>query len=114
VALWSPPLAIPAPRSGESARNSRCLTQGCGGSFVRGGGAAVQGVKGREFDRVFVILDDSEARGFMFSYEKLLGAKPFSEEDKRKIAEGTETGINRSRRLLYVTCTRAKKSLALR
>jgi DNA helicase-2/ATP-dependent DNA helicase PcrA len=72
-----------------------------------------QGVKGRQFDRVFVILDDSEARGFMFSYEKLLGAKPLSPEDKKRIAEGTETGIDRTRRLLYVTCTRAQKSLAL-
>ncbi|KKL62379.1 hypothetical protein LCGC14_2185780, partial [marine sediment metagenome] len=34
-----------------------------------------QGVKGLEFLRVMVILDDEEARGFLFSYEKLFGAK---------------------------------------
>jgi DNA helicase II / ATP-dependent DNA helicase PcrA len=67
-----------------------------------------QGVKGLEFERVLVVLDDSEAKGFMFSYERLLGAKPSTET-----AAGGETGIDRTRRLLYVTCTRAQKSLAL-
>ena len=34
-----------------------------------------QGVKGLEFDRVMVLMDDGEARGFMFGYEKFFGAK---------------------------------------
>lgn len=72
-----------------------------------------QGVKGLEFDRVLVIMDDSDARGFMFSYEKVLSAKPLSDRDKKNLAEGNETGRDRTQRLLYVTCTRAKKSLAL-
>lgn len=72
-----------------------------------------QGVKGLEFDRVIVILDDSDARGFLFSYDKLFEAKPLSDTDRRHLADGTEGGITRTRRLLYVTCTRAKKSLAL-
>lgn len=72
-----------------------------------------QGVKGLEFDRVLVILDDSDARGFLFSYDKLFEAKPLSNTDRKHLAEGTEGGITRTRRLLYVTCTRAKKSLAL-
>lgn len=72
-----------------------------------------QGVKGLQFDRVLVVLDDSEARGFLFSYEKLFGTKPPSDDDRKKAAEGIETGIDRTRRLLYVTCTRAKESLAL-
>ncbi|MGO6819810.1 UvrD-helicase domain-containing protein [Rhizobium brockwellii] len=72
-----------------------------------------QGVKGLEFDRVLVILDDSDARGFLFSYDKLFEAKPLSDTDRRHLEEGTEGGITRTRRLLYVTCTRAKKSLAL-
>ncbi len=67
-----------------------------------------QGVKGLEFDRVLVVLDDSEAKGFLFSYEKLLGVKATAER-----SDGGETGIDRTRRLLYVTCTRAQKSLAL-
>lgn len=72
-----------------------------------------QGVKGLEFDRVLVVLDDSEARGFLFSYEKLFGAKPLSDQDRKNAGEGADTGIDRTRRLLYVTCTRAEKSLAL-
>lgn len=32
-----------------------------------------QGVKGLEFPRVLVIMDDTEARGFQFKYEKLFG-----------------------------------------
>ncbi len=72
-----------------------------------------QGIKGLEFPRVMVILDDNEARGFMFSYDKLLGAKLPTETDKRNMREGKETAIERTRRLLYVTCSRAKRSLAV-
>jgi len=68
-----------------------------------------QGVKGLEFDRVLVIIDDSEAKGFMFSYDKLFGVKKLSETDINNMAEGKETSINRTQRLFYVTCTRAKK-----
>jgi DNA helicase II / ATP-dependent DNA helicase PcrA len=72
-----------------------------------------QGVKGLEFERVLVILDDSDARGFLFSYDKLFEAKPLSDTDRKHLADITDGGISRTRRLLYVTCTRAKKSLAL-
>jgi DNA helicase-2/ATP-dependent DNA helicase PcrA len=72
-----------------------------------------QGVKGLEFPRVMLILDDEEARGFMFSYDKLFGAKPLSDTDKKNISDGKETSIDRTRRLFYVTCSRAEKSLAI-
>lgn len=72
-----------------------------------------QGVKGLEFERVLVILDDSDARGFQFSYDKLFEAKPLSDADRQHLAGGTDGGTTRTRRLLYVTCTRAEKSLAL-
>lgn len=72
-----------------------------------------QGVKGLEFDRVMVIMDDAEARGFMFGYEKLFGAKDATATDIKNIQEGKETGVDRTRRLFYVTCSRAEKSLAL-
>lgn len=61
-----------------------------------------QGVKGLEFDRVMVIMDDEEARGFLFKYEDLFGGK----------APGDKT-VETTRRLFYVTCSRAKRSLAL-
>lgn len=72
-----------------------------------------QGVKGLEFDRVMVIIDDSEARGFMFSYDKLFGVKALSDTDMKHMAAGEETSVERTQRLFYVTCTRAKHSLAV-
>lgn len=72
-----------------------------------------QGVKGLEFERVLIILDDSDSRGFLFSYDKLFEAKPLSDTDRKHLADSTDGGITRTRRLLYVTCTRAEKSLAL-
>lgn len=60
-----------------------------------------QGVKGLEFPRVMVVMDDHEARGFLFNYEKLFGS-------------GADDGQTAStRRLFYVTCSRAERSLAL-
>lgn len=72
-----------------------------------------QGIKGREFPRVMVIIDDEDARGFMFSYEKLFGVKEKSETDLKNESGGIETTIDRTRRLLYVTCSRAENSLAI-
>jgi DNA helicase II / ATP-dependent DNA helicase PcrA len=61
-----------------------------------------QGVKGLEFDRVMVIMDDKEARGFLFKYEDLFGGK----------GAGDKT-VESTKRLFYVTASRAKESLAL-
>ena len=66
-----------------------------------------QGVKGLEFDRVMVIIDDSEAKGFLFSYDKLFGVKKLTETDIRHIEAGEESSVDRTQRLFYVTCTRA-------
>ena len=60
-----------------------------------------------------VLMDDAEARGFMFGYEKLFGAKDLTPIDVKNEAEGRDNSIRRTRRLFYVTCSRAKKSLAL-
>lgn len=72
-----------------------------------------QGVKGLEFDRVMLIMDDEESRGFSFSYDKLFGAKELSRTDTENLANGIETGIDKTRRLFYVACSRAKQSLAI-
>ncbi len=72
-----------------------------------------QGVKGREFPRVMVVVSDEEARGFMFNYDKLFGAKEKSKTDLEHEAAGEETTVDRTRRLFYVTCSRAEKSLAV-
>ena len=75
--------------------------------------ATHQGVKGLEFPRVMVIMDDAEAKGFLFSYEKLFGAKPKTETDIKNEKEGKDNSTARTSRLFYVACTRAQKSLAI-
>ena len=72
-----------------------------------------QGVKGLEFPRVMIIIDDDEARGFLFSYDKLFGAKGKTATDIKNENEGNDTSIDRTRRLFYVTCSRTEKSLAI-
>ena len=75
--------------------------------------ATHQGVKGLEFPRVMIIMDDAEAKGFLFSYEKLFGAKAKTDTDIKNEREGKDTSIMRTTRLFYVACTRAQKSLAV-
>ena len=72
-----------------------------------------QGIKGAEFERVLVVLDDAESTHFQFSYEKFLGLKALSDADQRHFQAGEETTIDRTRRLFYVCCTRALKDLAV-
>lgn len=75
--------------------------------------ATHQVVKGSEFQHVMVVMDDYEARGFLFSYDKVFGAEPLSKGDNENVAAGKETTVDRTLRLLYVTCSRAEESLAL-
>ncbi|WP_445143316.1 UvrD-helicase domain-containing protein [Dyella sp. Tek66A03] len=75
--------------------------------------ATHQVVKGSEFDHVMVVMDDSQAGGFLISYDKLFGGKELSANDQTNVQDGKETTIDRSLRLLYVTCSRARESLAL-
>jgi DNA helicase-2/ATP-dependent DNA helicase PcrA len=75
--------------------------------------ATHQVVKGSEFKHVMVVMDDRDADGYRFSYDKLFGAEQLSERDEENLAAGEETSIDRTLRLLYVTCSRAEESLAL-
>lgn len=75
--------------------------------------ATHQGVKGLEYDRVIGILDDQGAKGFLFSYEKLFGVQKLSNTDLTNLRENKDSSISRTKRLLYVVCSRAKESLAL-
>jgi len=72
-----------------------------------------QGVKGLEFPRVMVVISDEEARGFMFNYGKLMGIREKTKADHDNEVAGKETSIDRTRRLFYVTCSRAEQSLAI-
>lgn len=71
-----------------------------------------QGVKGLEFPRVLVVISDDEANGFTFSYDKVFGVKA-ADGDAEKEAQGDDSQRAQTRRLLYVTCSRAERSLAL-
>lgn len=75
--------------------------------------ATHQGIKGLEFPRVMVIIDDEEARGFHFSYDKLFGVKQLTSTDIQNKTAGKDSSIDRTRRLFYVTCSRAEESLAI-
>lgn len=75
--------------------------------------ATHQGVKGLEYDRVIGILDDQGAKGFLFSYEKLFGVQELSNTDLTNLGKNKDSSISRTKRLLYVVCSRAKESLAL-
>ncbi|MDR0918088.1 MAG: AAA family ATPase [Oscillospiraceae bacterium] len=75
--------------------------------------ATHQGIKGLQFERVAVIINDEEAGGHNFSYEKLFGTRNLTDRDNDNIKEGKDNSISRTKRLFYVTCTRAKESLAI-
>lgn len=75
--------------------------------------ATHQGVKGLEFPRVLVLIDEEASKGNMFSYEKLFNVIPLSQTDIKNKEMGKENSIDRTSRLFYVTCTRAKESLAI-
>ncbi|ACD20781.1 UvrD-helicase domain-containing protein [Paraburkholderia phytofirmans] len=75
--------------------------------------ATQQGVKGAQFERVLVVLDDEEGPHSHFSYGKYFGFVPLSENDEEKIASGAESVLDRTRRLFYVCCSRAVKDLAV-
>ena len=70
-----------------------------------------QGIKGAEFERVLVVLDDDEGTHVQFSYDKYLGIRPLSDRDEANRGEGKETPVERTRRLFYVCCTRAMQDL---
>jgi len=72
-----------------------------------------QGIKGAEFERVLVVLDDDEGTHVQFSYDKYLGLTPLSDRDRKNLADGKETAVERTRRLFYVCCTRALKDLVV-
>ena len=63
------------------------------------------GVKGTEYDTVFVILDDKGARWYSYSFDKY-----FSGEDA---AGDKQDRAKRTRNLFYVCCSRSRNNLAV-
>jgi len=60
------------------------------------------GVKGAEFENVFVILDDAGANWNQYSFIRLLAG-----------SETNESRLHRTRNLFYVCCSRARVNLAV-
>ena len=75
--------------------------------------ATHQVVKGSEYPDVMVVMDDRSAGGFLISYDKIFGGVKLGDTDRKNVAIGKETTVDRTLRLLYVTCSRAKETLAL-
>jgi DNA helicase-2/ATP-dependent DNA helicase PcrA len=75
--------------------------------------ATQQGVKGAEFQRVLVVLDDEESAYNQFSYGKFFGTTALWDTDRKNAAEGKDTIVARTRRLFYVCCSRAVHDLAV-
>lgn len=75
--------------------------------------ATQHGVKGAQFDRVLVVIDEEENDYRLYDYEKVLGDAQVSAADRAAFANGEDNTWSRTLRLLYVCCTRAKRGLSL-
>jgi DNA helicase-2/ATP-dependent DNA helicase PcrA len=75
--------------------------------------ATQQGIKGAEFDKVLVVVDDKERQLPGYSYGKYFGVTPLSDTDEDNIASGKDSVIDRTRRLFYVCCSRARSDLVV-
>lgn len=75
--------------------------------------ATHHGVKGAQFERVMVVIDDEEAAYNLYSYGKYFGFLPLSDRDQEHINAGEESVLDRTGRLFYVCCSRAVKDLAV-
>jgi DNA helicase-2/ATP-dependent DNA helicase PcrA len=60
-----------------------------------------------------VAQDGNSVLVFLFSHNKLLGVKPASDSNVKNQREGKDDSLARTRRLRYVTCSRAEESLAI-
>jgi DNA helicase-2/ATP-dependent DNA helicase PcrA len=60
--------------------------------------AAQQGIKGAEFEKVIVVVDDQEGRTNTFSSGKYFGVTEPSNTDRANTAAGKDSVIDRTRR----------------
>lgn len=75
--------------------------------------ATQQGIKGAEFEKVIVVVDDQEGRTNTFSYGKYFGVTEPSDRDRSNLEAGKDSVIDRTRRLFYVCCSRALSDLVV-
>ncbi len=75
--------------------------------------ATQHGVKGAQFDRVVVVMDEEESDYRTYNYERVFASADARAADRARAQEGDENTWSRTLRLLYVCCTRAKRGLVL-
>lgn len=75
--------------------------------------ATQHGVKGAQFDRVVVVMDEEESEYRTYNYERVFATADVRAADRARALEGDENTWSRTLRLLYVCCTRAKRGLVL-
>lgn len=75
--------------------------------------ATQHGVKGAQFDRVIVVMDEEESDYRTYNYERVFASAEARAADRARAHDGDENTWSRTLRLLYVCCTRAQRGLVL-
>lgn len=75
--------------------------------------ATQHGVKGAQFDRVVVVMDEEESDYRTYNYERVFASAEARAADHARTQGGDENTWSRTLRLLYVCCTRARRGLVL-
>jgi DNA helicase-2/ATP-dependent DNA helicase PcrA len=75
--------------------------------------ATQHGVKGAQFERVIVVMDEEESDYRTYNYERVFASADARVADRARAQEGDENTWSRTLRLLYVCCTRAQRGLVL-
>lgn len=75
--------------------------------------ATQHGVKGAQFERVIVVMDEEESDYRTYNYERVFASAEARTADRARAQGGDENTWSRTLRLLYVCCTRAQRGLVL-
>lgn len=75
--------------------------------------ATQHGVKGAQFERVIVVMDEEESDYRTYNYERVFASAETRAADRARAQSGDENTWSRTLRLLYVCCTRAQRGLVL-
>lgn len=75
--------------------------------------ATQHGVKGAQFERVIVVMDEEESEYRTYNYERVFASAEARAADRARAQDGDENTWSRTLRLLYVCCTRAQRGLVL-
>ncbi|WP_431104978.1 UvrD-helicase domain-containing protein [Roseateles noduli] len=111
-----------APTEGRSSDGAMLKFFGCAAQELRpyeryvseGSPYATQhGVKGAQFDRVIVVMDEEESDYRTYNYERVFASADARAADRARAQDGDENTWSRTLRLLYVCCTRARRGLVL-